>query len=121
MRLDWDCARAILLALEEKLDTGSAIRPDSLGNWDAETVSWHMLKLQEAGYIKAACREQRGVPVHCVAFDLTIQGSELLGNLSCKGVWGQLCSEARTKGLALTFGVVKTLAEAAVARILKGG
>lgn len=120
MKLDWDCIRAILIALEDKPAPGSALDPANVGHWGAEDTSWHMLRLREAGCIEAIRFERPGVPVRTMATDLTADGYELLGNLRSKELWLRVCNEARWKGLELTFGTVRAIAQAVIAAMLTG-
>lgn len=121
MDLDWKCVRAVLQALKDRPTLGSVVEPQTLFEWPADIVSWHMLKLRDAGFIEAACHVQVGRAPHCVALDLTIEGSELLAKLRAPGVLNEVCKEAQRRGLDLTFDVVKALASTFFQSLLKGG
>ena len=52
MRRDWECIRAIFLALEEKGDTIGDIRAAQVSGFDGETVSYNMRLLIQAALIE---------------------------------------------------------------------
>jgi uncharacterized protein DUF2513 len=52
MKRDWDCIRAILIALDDKGDTTSGLRPDQIENFDQDAVSYNMRLLKGAGLIE---------------------------------------------------------------------
>jgi hypothetical protein len=106
MKRDWDCCRAILLALEELGDRSSRLMASQVPNYAEEVAAYHMQILAEAGLIEAVCRP--GLP-H-MASRMTWEGHELLDKLRSASVWNKVKTEARDRGLSLTLDIVKALA-----------
>lgn len=120
MTRDWGCIREILLALEQKPDSHSLLAPKVVEGWDAETVSYHMWLLDQAGLIEAKCSIPPGSPVHCFALNLTWSGHELLDTLKNDSRWNQIRAFAREKAIDLTFEAVKLIASKTLEGLIGG-
>lgn len=106
MRIDWECARAILLATEALEGPRDMVAPGTLKGFSEEEAVEHIRLLVEAGFIE-------GYPsgAHALfAKRLTWAGHEFLATLRSKDLWARIKTEAKDRGLALSFDVVKTLA-----------
>ncbi|MEQ1627096.1 MAG: DUF2513 domain-containing protein [Nitrospira sp.] len=117
MQRDWDVVRKILLKLEAVGDTTSEVQSDDVNGCDPEKVSYHMRLLDEAGLIRAKCRQH--VPLNCVALSLTWRGHEFLDQIRQDTVWNKIKDAAREKGLSLSLDVISGLAKSIIASILE--
>jgi hypothetical protein len=87
MKRDWDCIRAIFLALEDKADSGSALRPAQIEGFDEELVSYNMRLLIQAGLIEGTqMRVVRG-SMHYAATAMTWAGHELFDKIRSETLW----------------------------------
>ena len=75
MKRDWDCIRAILLALEDKGDTASPLGPNEVKGFDQSLVSYYIRRLMEAGLVKGTCAGGSGF---CIATEITWQATSTL-------------------------------------------
>lgn len=119
MKLDWDCVREILVAIEAEPNVTCQLHPRRVRGWDEDLVSGHMQLLHERGLISARCVPLGDDRVFCVATGLTFEGHELLGKLNSSPLWSGIKRLAREKGLELTLDLVKTLAPIVLAAIAK--
>jgi len=121
MRLDWECARAILTALEELPTSEATLHPGALRTWDEETVSHHMQLFGEAGLIQIRDRTRPGEPIFCVATDLKWEGHKLLDCMRGETAWNGVRRLAHELGLPLTLDVIKVVWIRYLGQIVKGG
>lgn len=119
MKRDWDLVRKILLACEELGDTSSALEANGIEGSDAETVSYHMSLLIEAGLIKGHCSQGMNDPMRCFATSLTWEGHEFLDKVRSNNVWNKVKAVAREKGISLSLDVIKIAAKAAIEQMLQ--
>ena len=109
MKRDWDCIRAILIALDEKGDTASALRPNEVDGFDRDLVSYNMRLLIDAALIKGDCIQPTDSSVRCAATEMTWEGHELLDKMRSSTLWNKIKSAARERAIPLSFDVVKIL------------
>ena len=114
MKRDWDCIRAIFLALENKGDSAGAVRPNEIEGFDPELVSYNMQLLIEGGFIKGPISQEMRGSVYCNAISMTWKGHELSDEIKSQPIWNKIKSMAREKSLPLSFEVVKILAAEAI-------
>lgn len=110
MKRDWDCIRAILIALEEKGDTASALRPNEVEGFDQDATSYNMRLLIDAGLIMGTCIQPTSSSVRCIAFEIKWDGQELLDKMRSDTLWNKIKSSARERAIPLSFDAVKILA-----------
>jgi hypothetical protein len=120
VKRDWDCIRAIFLALEDKGDSTGAVRPNEIEGFDPEWVSYNVKLLIEAGLIEGPVSQAIRGSVYCIATSMTWEGHELLDKIRSQTLWNKVKSMAREKSLPLSFEVVKILAAAALKTIIGG-
>ena len=119
MERNWEIVRKILIQLEQLGDTRSSLDPDQVTGFDPETVIYHMKIMDEAGLIEARCtRSTSGL--YCFAVRLTWAGHEFLDGIRDQQLWNRVKATVREKGLSLSFDVIKTAANALIAKILSG-
>src|SRR5437773_5805870 len=118
MKRDWDCIRAILIALDEKGDTASTLRPNDVENFDSDAVSYNMRLLIDAGLIRGTCIQPTNGSVRCVAFEMKWEGHELLDKMRSDTLWNKIKSAARERAIPLSFDAVKILATEAIKSLI---
>lgn len=112
MKRDWDLVKQIMLKVEDLEDTRSRVNPCCLSpGYDTELVSYHLQLLGEAGLLLVECSQPMGAPLVCFGKSLTWSGHEFLDSIRSEKVWNRICKTAREKGLELSFGVIKAIAE----------
>lgn len=119
MKLNWDCIREILVAIEAEPFVTCQLHPRRVRGWDEDEVSGHMYLLREHGIITAKCVPLGDDRVFCVATGLTFEGHELLGKLNSSALWLGIKRLAHEKGLEVTFDLVKTLAPIVLSALAK--
>ena len=107
MKRDWDCIRAILLALEDKGDTASPLGPNEVKGFDQSLVSYYIRRLMEAGLVKGTCA---GGSAFCIATEMTWQGHEHLDKVRSTTVWNKIKSATRERAIPLSFDAIRILA-----------
>jgi hypothetical protein len=120
MKRDWECIRAILIALEEKGDTGSAIRSNEIQGFDGETAAYNMKLLLQADLIEGQCAAALGFPVSCAAVSMTWEGHELLEKIRSNTLWNKIKAGARERAIPLSFDAVKLLGTEAIKSLIRG-
>ncbi|AZS50380.1 DUF2513 domain-containing protein [Entomomonas moraniae] len=105
MKRDWDLIREILIAVEDLPDTTSRLNANAITEYDAETVSYHMSILNEAGLIVAQCSKTK--PILCFANSLTWEGHEFLDKIRQQSAWNKIKTIVRDKGLDLSYEALK--------------
>ncbi|MDL2217377.1 DUF2513 domain-containing protein [Christensenellaceae bacterium OttesenSCG-928-M15] len=103
MRLNPDCIRGILLAVEEK-ELGSTYNVDTLHakipEFSVEEITYCCLKLDEAGLLQImtirALRQTH--PAIKSIHELTMKGHDFLDNIRSESVWKETKSKATSVG-----------------------
>ncbi|WP_024296651.1 DUF2513 domain-containing protein [Methylomicrobium lacus] len=117
MQRNWDVIRKILIAVEALPTEDSTFNSAELAGTDAETVAYHMRLMLEAQLIVGGCRDALGPPF-CHANRLTWEGHEFLDKIKNDSIWRQVKATAQTRGVDLSFSVIKDLAKAVIASVL---
>lgn len=117
MQRNWDIIRKILIEIESLPTEDSVFSSNELQGVDAEAVAYHMRLLLEAQLIVGGCRNAVGPPF-CHAGRLTWEGHEFLDKIKNETLWRQIKATARTKGVDLSFTVIKDLAKALIASVI---
>jgi Hypothetical protein (DUF2513) len=111
MKLDWDCARALLIALEGLGDNTSVLRSHELQGFDAQKAAYHMQLLIEAGLIHGQCSTGQDDGMECHATRMSWAGHQLLDSIRSTTIWNKVKQAARERGLSLTLDAIKALAK----------
>ena len=117
MQRNWDIIRKILLKIEQLPTENSEFISNELDGVDNEAVAYHMRLLLESGLIVGGCRDALGPPL-CHANRLTWEGHEFLDKIKNETLWQQIKATARSKGIDLSFTVIKDLAKALITSII---
>jgi hypothetical protein len=110
MKRNWDTIREILVRLEE-IPPEQDVRLSSFPQERAQEVSYHVELLMEAGLIHGQMSKTIGPGPHdFFAMRLTWQGHEFLDAIRSDTVWQRTKSSFLSKGLSMTFDLVKSVA-----------
>lgn len=112
MKRDWECIRAILVALEEKEGALTPLPADQVPGFNSETASYHMKMMIEAGLIEGDCK--RGRVLHCIAICMTWQGHELLDKIKSEKIWSRVKAAALQQAVPLSGHLVTLLSTKAL-------
>lgn len=103
MKLDPDCVRDILLAVEEATDATSSFEyersdpvPKRLKNYDHNTIQYHFQQCDMAGLIVGFKRYDAGE--HITINDLSPEGHKFIANIREDNIWNGI------KNIALKVG-----------------
>lgn len=111
MKRDWDIIREILIRLEETAGTEYCLRLSSFPSERAQEISYHVELLMEAGLISGQMAKTLGPgPYDFLAERLTWNGHELLDAIRSNTIWQKTKSSFVSKGLSMTFDLVKSVA-----------
>ncbi|MDM0073984.1 DUF2513 domain-containing protein [Variovorax sp. J2P1-59] len=122
MKLDWDIVRDVMTEIEDMTATernAAQFRARFDDDGADATRARHVLLLRDAGLVS-------GVPYQdfenagLMNPELTWEGHQLLATIRSKDVWERVKSIAKTKGLALSFDLVKIGGKLALEHVLKG-
>ena len=117
MQRNWDIIRKILIEIEWLPTEDSEFNSNELSEVDSEATAYHMRLLLEAQLIVGGCRDAMG-PRFCHASRLTWTGHEFLDNIKNESIWRKIKASARSKGVELSFSVIKDLAQTLIASLL---
>ena len=120
MKRDWDTIREILTKLEESSDTDDFLQLDSFPQDRAAEISYHMELLFEAGLVDGEMSKTIGPgPYGFFATRLTWTGHEFLDTIRSSTVWEKTKKSIVSKGLSLTFDLIKSVATDVAGSIVK--
>lgn len=109
MKREWDLVREILLRLESA-EPGSMVMGTEFGpDYDDQMVSYHMAMMKDAGLIEARVMVGNAMYMNGIAMALKWAGHEFLDGIRKKEAWEKVKSTAKSKGLDLTFDVIKAV------------
>jgi hypothetical protein len=117
MKRDWDLIRKILIAAEEK-EPGKHLGNDEIKDYDPQLVATHMDLLHDAGYIDA--RFVRSTSLSAIVLKVTYSGHDLLDTMRSESAWTGIKNMAKSKGLELTFEVVKQIGKFVINKVIQG-
>lgn len=121
MKRDWDTIREVLIRLEEKQPEEHTLGLSSFLEERAEEISYHMELLMEAGLVHGEMSKTIGAgPYDFIANRLTWQGHELLDAIKSDTVWSKTKERFVSKGISMTFDLVKSVAVDVGSAYLKG-
>lgn len=110
MQRDWELVRKILAALETLGSTSAHLDSRSIEGYDSDLISYHFYILKQAGLIEATCTKVMDVGLSCVATSITWEGHEFLDKVRSDTTWNKIKTAAKSKGVDLSFEVIKQVA-----------
>lgn len=121
MKRNWDTIREILAKLEDLPNTDATLRLSNFPEDRAFEYSYHVELLIEAGLIDGhMSRALGGGPTEFFAKRLTWRGHELIDAIRSDTVWNKTKSIFSTKGVEMTFDLVKSIASEISVGLLRG-
>ncbi len=93
MKLNYDCVRDVMLAIEDNLEFGNEWTINNLvellPDYTENEIHYACLKLHEGGYLNALTAQGFGIAPSMIARiqDLTFDGHELLGTIRPQSVY----------------------------------
>jgi hypothetical protein len=120
MQRNWDTIREILSRLEEVTTEQGCLRLSNFPEEKRVEVSYHMELLMEAGLVSGQMSKTIGSgPYDFLAIRLTWQGHEFLDAIRSDTVWQKTKTSFLSKGVSMTFDLVKSVASDVAASYLK--
>lgn len=102
MKMNINCLRDILLALENMPYTGDTRiyeLMDNLPQYSEDEVDYNVLKLYEAGFIKGITYSTTSCPeCICSIIDITFNGHEFLNSVRDEGIFSEVKSTCKKIG-----------------------
>ena len=126
MKLNLDCMRDVMLALEQ-FEYGQPIHHKEIEKilshlYPEEDVQYSLLKLSEADYIRAQIFDESGFCLQVdIIFDITYTGHEFLNSVRPKSVWqkiSHLIGKTGIESLSIANGIAKTIATDEFSKLL---
>ena len=113
--------REILARLEELPDTDSTLDLSDFPKDRAYEYSYHVELLIDAGLVVGQMSRTLGSgPTHFFARRLTWPGHEFLDSIRSDTVWNQTKKSFASKGIDMTFDLVKTVASEISVTLIRG-
>ena len=119
MKRDWELIREVLIRLDEKGAQTHALKSEDFGEENRGEIVYQVELLKEAGLVDASIIKTMSEPPDFVAFRLTWNGHELLDAIQDETVWNRTKDSFISKGLSMTFDLVKSVAISIATEILK--
>jgi hypothetical protein len=120
VKRNWDTIREILTRLEEINPMESHLELTSFSAERAAEISYHMELLIEAGLVEGQMTKYIGRKISAFFVSrLTWSGHEFLDAIRSNTVWEKTKKTIVSKGLALTFDLIKSVATDVAGSIIK--
>jgi hypothetical protein len=121
MKRNWDTIREVLTRLEELPNTDSTLQLSDFPNEHAYEYSYHVELLIDAGLIEGEMFRTLGRgPTDFFAKRLTWLGHELLDSIRSDTVWNKTKKTFASKGIDMTFDLVKSVASEISVALIRG-
>ncbi|MBQ6041908.1 MAG: DUF2513 domain-containing protein [Oscillospiraceae bacterium] len=129
MKIDYSCARDVLLTLEECLaleelpgtnggfqyncvELSDLYEAEKLKKYDRMVVAYTLMMLHEAEYIDANVIDADNAILRIRCNDITYEGHKFLDSVRSETVWKELLKKGAKAGLSFTFEILKEAAAA---------
>lgn len=115
MKLNYDCLRDVLIALEKHSDISNVISYERFSSFDEtkqyqqSEITYSLLKLKEAGFIDSDNRWYDNEP-HPMVSDITYSGHEFLNNIRDSNIWSDTKKKANEVSTAISITLLGELA-----------
>lgn len=102
MKLNLDCMRDVLIEME-KAEYGEPLYPkhiyDALPRYSEDEIDYSIVKMNEAGFIKASIHSHVGYDYTIVRLDdITYQGHQFLANIRSDTIWNDVKEVSKKVG-----------------------
>lgn len=119
MKRDWDLIRELLIRLDEKGPEKHHLNSEDFNEERRHEIAYQAELLEESGLIDAQIiKTTTGTP-DFFAHRLTWEGHELLDAIRNDTVWNRTKESFVSKGLSMTFDLVKSVAISVAKELLK--
>ena len=132
MRLDYDCVRDVLLALEEMLQCTTrnniihfqGVELDDLTEklsnkgYSAETIFYSAYNLEQAEFIRATAQYGDGGVTRYIISDITYEGHQFLGKIRPDSIWKQIKNGFSRVG-AISLPIISSVATSLTTSLIK--
>lgn len=122
MKRDWEIIREIMLKLEELPNNTEVVRLSDFPKEQHFSASYNAQLLVEAGLVEGQFSHFRGIDPKAsdmLLRRLTWEGHELLDAIRSDSVWNKTKESFVSRGLDMTFDLVKSVAGDIAASLLK--
>jgi len=119
MKRDWELIREVLMRLDEKDAETHALNSEDFDEHIRREITYQVELLEEAGLVDATIIEAMSDPPDFMAYRLTWRGHELLDAIRNETVWNKTKQSFISKGLSMTFDLVKSVAISIATEIMK--
>ena len=110
MERNWDLVRDILIEAS-KADHKTQVLSTQFKNYDPYLVLYHLRMMRDGGLIKIQeLSFPQAIPITVAVNSIEWQGHELLDKIKSSKIWEQTKSDAKAKGVDLSFDIIKALA-----------
>lgn len=138
MKLNFDCIRDVLLALEESLtieaevyDLGEGedasysfsfisveqlLKHERLEEYSNIDIFYSVNKLSEIGYIQAACEWKGDMSTYLIS-DIKYPGHEFLQSIKSETVWNDIKKVSKKVG-SMSFPIISSIASSLISKII---
>lgn len=131
MKLNYDCVRDVLLALEENLTievdedgcysfntlfSEEICELDSLSKYSKQDIIYAIIKLYEAGYINASTMSADEL-TDCIISDITYDGHEFLQSIKSDPVWDKVKRVADKVG-SISIPIISSIASQVLSKLI---
>ncbi|OXR48058.1 hypothetical protein PuT2_14770 [Pusillimonas sp. T2] len=121
MKRNWDTIREVLTRLEDLPSTDTAIQLSDFPSDRAYEYSYHVELLIEAGLVEGNMSRTLGRgPTDFFGRRLTWLGHEFLDSIRSDSVWSKTKRTFASKGIDMTFDLVKSVASEISVTLLRG-
>ncbi|MDP5152069.1 DUF2513 domain-containing protein [Rheinheimera baltica] len=121
MKRNWEVIREILIRLEELPNTDVGLQLPDFPAEKAYDYAYHMELLIEAGMIEGQMSRSAGAGhAHFFVHRLSWDGHELLDSIRSSTVWEKTKKTFASKGIEMTFDLVKSVATEISVSLLRG-
>lgn len=120
MRLNNECVRDLLLAIEENLGISDKVSIDDfeLPNYSDDELTYTALKLIEAGFINGDSSKMIDGSIFVYVSSLTWDGHKFLDNIRDNEVWSKTKSIV-SKFSSVSLGIISNVAAQVITALIK--
>ncbi len=121
MKLNPDCLRDILLTMEETEFLESLSQQElynSLPKYSHDEIDYSVLKLNEAGFVRADIQKYLDGSIDIELLDITYNGHQFLSNIRSNNVWNNVKEVSKKVG-SNSIQAITQIATSIITEIIK--